>query len=155
MRRLLFLTALVLAAPFLKAAPPELEKALAAWAAPDPAPPFRSVLVDLNSDGLLDSVVLALGSGYCGSGGCTLAIFKGTAAGFEAVSDSTLTREPIYVLPEVRSGWHTLSVLVSGGGAEPGQALLRFDGKKYPRNPSTQQRAKDGDMKSAQQLSLK
>ena len=154
MKRLLSLIVVVLLSPSLEAASPELDQAVAAWAAPDPVPLYRSVLIDLNGDGLRDAIVLALGSVYCGSGGCTLAIFKGTPKGFEAVSDSTISREPIYVLSEVKSGWRTLSVLVSGGGAAPEQALLRFDGEKYPRNPSMQPRATEGDMKSAQQLSL-
>ncbi|MES1192024.1 MAG: hypothetical protein ABUS47_13210 [Steroidobacter sp.] len=153
--KFLLLIVVILAAPSPQAASPELNKAVAAWSAPDPMPLYRSVLVDLNGDGQQDAVVLVLGSDYCGSGGCTLAIFKGTAKGFEFVSDSTITREPIYMLSETKFGWRTLCVLVEGGGAKRGQALLRFDGKKYPLNPSMQPRATDGDLKSAQQLFLK
>ena len=35
-------------------------------------------------------------------------------------------------------GWNDLAVGVSGGGATPHIALLRFSGGRYPSNPSTQ-----------------
>ena len=37
------------------------------------------------------------------------------------------------------NGWRDLSVLVAGGGIIPGyQAVLQFDGRAYPSNPSMQ-----------------
>lgn len=154
MKRLFLLASMALSSAAIAAGPPELEAAIAAWAAPEPLPTYRYALTDLNGDGQMDAIVLALGPYYCGSGGCTMAIFKGTSDGFAAVSDASITREPIYVLTEVKSGWHTLSVHVAGGGAQPGQALLRFDGAKYPSNPSMQERASQTDLKTAQQLTL-
>jgi hypothetical protein len=83
-----------------------------------------------------------------------MVIFKGTSTGvFEVVSHSTITREPIYVLAAVNSGWRTLSVLASGG-LSAAQVLLRFDGEGYPLNPSLQTRVTPADLESAQRLQL-
>jgi hypothetical protein len=41
------------------------------------------------------------------------------------------------VSPHRRNGWNDLIVFVSGGGIQPGYyAVLPFDGKKYPENPT-------------------
>jgi hypothetical protein len=42
------------------------------------------------------------------------------------------------VLNTKSNGWHDISVVVAGGGIQPGyEAVLSFDGKTYPSNPST------------------
>ena len=73
---------------------------------------------------------------------------------FDFVSYSTLAREPILVLPEKRHGWHTLSILVAGGGLDAHQALLRFDGEKYPKNPTLRNHAGPHDLEGAEKLIL-
>ena len=97
---------------------------------------FNFSLVDLNGDGIPDAIVLFKGQKNCGSGGCRLEIFRGTKQGFEFISGSTISREPIQILAEKRFGWHSFTVSVSGGGAKPCDALMRFNGQKYPLNPS-------------------
>jgi len=97
-------------------------------------PSFRHVLVDLNQDGTLDAIVLLQGPDWCGSGGCDMLVFRGTSKGFRFVSGSTITFPPIRVLAEKRHGWSTL-VVRSGG---TGDVLMRFDGRRYPLNPSLQ-----------------
>ena len=48
-----------------------------------------------------------------------------------------ITRPPIYVLSDASKGWHSIGVLVAGGGILQGyEAELRFNGKTYPLNPS-------------------
>ncbi|MBK9624743.1 MAG: hypothetical protein IPO38_09305 [Rhodocyclaceae bacterium] len=136
----------------LVAGTPALDKAVATWAAPEKLPMYVYTLADLNGDSVLDAVILIRDPVYCGSGGCRMIILKGTTEGFSPVSTSTITREPILLLPEVRHGWRTLSVLVAGGGALPGQVLMRFNGAAYPSNPSLQVRAIPKDMKGAQTL---
>jgi hypothetical protein len=43
----------------------------------------------------------------------------------------------VRVLASRTNDWHDLSVPVRGGGVVPGyEALLRYNGKKYPSNPS-------------------
>jgi hypothetical protein len=154
MRRTYLAAATGLASSLLQAAPPALDKAMQEWASPEPTPAYRHALTDLDGDGALDAIVLVVTPYYCGSGGCSMVIFKGTAHGFRIVSDATITKQPIYVLPEVKHGWHTIAVYVSGGGAEAGHALLQFDGEQYPGNPSMQKRASPGDIKSARRLTL-
>jgi putative lipoprotein len=114
------------------------------------APSFKFALVDLNDDGVLDAVVLI--TDRCGSGGCNMLILRGTAGGFTVVSGSTITNEPIKVSPELHHGWHTLLVSVRGGGVQPGLVLMRFNGTKFPLNPTVQPRATQAQADSATAL---
>lgn len=129
-----------------------LEKAIIAWAEESKAPSYRYAFADLNGDGIDDAVVLITDNQYCGSGGCSFVIFQGVGGGFKVISSSTITREPILLLPEKKKGWHTLSVFVAGGGAKPGQVMMRFDGKEYPSNPSMEPKANNSDLKGAKTL---
>jgi hypothetical protein len=80
---------------------PAVDHAVSTWASARKPPGYRYALTDLNRDGLPDAIVLVSDSEYCGSGGWTLLVLKGTSAGFEVMSDATITREPIDVLREV------------------------------------------------------
>ncbi|MBU5636275.1 hypothetical protein KOM00_05965 [Geomonas sp. Red69] len=142
----------VSATPALAGDVPALEKAIKAWTEESTAPTFKHAFADLNDDGIDDAVVLITDNQYCGSGGCSFVIFQGVAGGFKLVSSSTITREPILLLTEKKKGWHTLSVFVAGGGAKAGQVMIRFNGKKYPGNPSMQPKAKKNDLKGAKTL---
>lgn len=115
---------------------------------------FDFAFVDLNGDGIPDAIVLFKGPEDCGSGGCTLEIFRGTKHGFAFVSGSTISRKPIEILPELRFGWHSFTVSVRGGGAKPCGALMRFDGHKYPLNPSIAPCATPAQLKSATQAAM-
>lgn len=112
-------------------------------------PQLRTFSFDLNEDGRLDAIVLLTGNKWCGSGGCKMLVFQGTATGFSFVSASSITREPVAVLRETTHGWHTL-VVASG---DVGRVLMRFNGRTYPSNPSMQPRASLLQTKEAQQLS--
>ncbi len=101
-------------------------------------PEFRHALVDLDEDGTEDAIVLITSRAWCGSGGCTMLVFRGTPDGFEWVSSSTITNEPIRVLLDRAHGWHSLAVRVRGGGISPRDAIMPFDGRRYPPNPSMQ-----------------
>ena len=116
---------------------------------------FESALVDLDGDGILDAVVLFSGAGDCGSGGCSLEIYRGANHGFHFVSHSTVSREPIRLLDEKSFGWHSLTVSVGGGGAKAcDAALMRFNGRKYPGNPSSMPCATAAQLKSAKPLMM-
>jgi len=65
-------------------------------------------------------------------------VFKGTKSWFQFVSRSMLLRGPLLVSDTKTRGWRDLVVEVSGEGAIPKRVALKFDGKKYPLNPSTQ-----------------
>jgi putative lipoprotein len=100
--------------------------------------PHQTAQIDLNGDGHLDVLVLLQNPIYfCGTGGCTMLVFKGTQAGFEFVSRSSLIRGPVLVSETKTHGWRDLIVEVSGGGIAPKQVALKYTGSKYPLNPST------------------
>ena len=107
---------------------------------------FRHALTDLNGDGRDDAIVLLLGGSWCGSGGCNMIVLRGTKEGFTVVSGSTITNEPIRVSPEKVQGWRTLIVFSKGKG----DVLMRFNGTRYPLNPSTQPKATPAQVNAAQ-----
>jgi len=95
-------------------------------------------LVNLSTDGTPEAIVYLTGNGWCGSGGCNTLILGRDGSSWRVVTNITITRPPIRVLSNTSNGWHTIGVWVQGGGIQPGyEAELRFDGKTYPRNPST------------------
>jgi hypothetical protein len=106
---------------------------------------YRKARVDLNDDKIEDAIVLFDSPGQCGSGGCNMEIYKGTKTGFEFVSGSTITFSPIRVGSERLYGWKTLIVLSGGTGT----VLLRFNGSRYPLNPSLQPKATKSQIDSA------
>ena len=108
-------------------------------------PPYKSSRFDLNSDGTDDAIVLLTGSFWCGSGGCTMLVFKGLNENFELVSSTSVTLEPIRVLEQPSNGWAGLIVHSRGHG----EALLRFNGKSYPGNPSRAPLASEADLQAA------
>ena len=114
-------------------------------------PPFEYARADLNDDGILDAVVL-LGDGWCGSGGCNMLILRGSPHRFTLLSSATIANQPIKVSSEVRYGWRTLVVWVKGGGSQPGFVLMRFNGARYPLNPTLQPRATREQVDSATAL---
>ena len=72
-------------------------------------------------------------------------VFRGTKDKFIFVSGSTITFEPIRVSPEKSHGWKTLIVYSKGKG----DVLMRFDGKRYPLNPSMQPKAPPAQLEAA------
>lgn len=123
--------------------PDSLNQALLSYLAkkgddPKTVDPHQTVLIDLNGDGRQDALVLLENPVYwCGTGGCTMLVFKGTKSGFKFVSRSSLIRGPVLVSESKTHGWRDLIVEVSGGGIAPKQVALKYTGSKYPLNPST------------------
>jgi hypothetical protein len=121
----------------------ELNQALLAYLAKTKvesqyAHPHQTALIDLNGDGRQDALVLLENPMYfCGTGGCTMLVFKGTPSGFEFVSSSSLIRGPLLVSETNTHGWRDLIVEVSGGGMAPKHVAMKFTGSEYPSNPST------------------
>jgi hypothetical protein len=93
-------------------------------------------LVDLNGDDEDEVLVLMLGPGLCGSGGCNMMILEKAIESYRIVTETTITNQPIQVLEPSSNGWRDLAVTVRGGGITAYEAVLRFDGTSYPRNPS-------------------
>jgi len=83
-------------------------------------------------------IVYVYGQGWCGSGGCTMLILVPHDSSYKIIGRATIVRLPIRILNSTTNGRHDISVWVGGGGIRPGyEALLPFDGKKYPSNPAT------------------
>jgi putative lipoprotein len=121
-----------------------LAAALAAYLKREGAPAATRTaraLVDLDGDGRRDGVVLLMSTYFCGTGGCTLAVFANTRAGYRFVSRSTLVSSPVRVSTASSHGWRKLIVRVRGGGGPAADRSLSFDGKRYPLNASLQPRA--------------
>jgi hypothetical protein len=98
---------------------------------------YSAAFVDLRDDGKNEVLVYLSSNGWCGTGGCTMLILAPEGSSYTLVTRTTITRLPIRVLVTKSNGWHDISVVVAGGGIQPGyEADLSFDGKTYPSNPS-------------------
>lgn len=105
---------------------------------------YSDALSDLNRDNQPEALVYAMGTtagngeaDLCGSGGCNLYVLSLAATGYRLVSSISLARPPVRVLRHSTNGWRDLGVWVAGGGINPGhEAQLRFDGHRYPANPT-------------------
>jgi len=78
---------------------------------------------------------------WCGAtGGCTLFILTNSGGDWRVLSRMTLVHLPVRVLPHLSKGWHDLEVSYSGKLPDGRPALvtsrMRFDGARYPLNPS-------------------
>ncbi|WP_264565325.1 hypothetical protein [Flavobacterium sp. N3904] len=85
---------------------------------------------DLNDDGKKEILVGLTGSYFCGSGGCTQYILDNQGA---VISRFTVADYPIVIDTEKSLGWKNL--FIPSGGKN---RIVKFDGKKYPSNPSLQ-----------------
>jgi hypothetical protein len=82
-------------------------------------------------------IVYVTGQGFCGTGGCPLLILSNRQDAYAKIARITATWPPIRVLDTRTHGWPDIGVWVEGGGIQPGyEAQLRFDGTKYPSNPT-------------------
>ena len=88
--------------------------------------------VDLNGDKKPEVIVYAYGPMLGGSGGDSGLILKEVSEGYQVISELSLVRTPIIISDNKTKGWNDIIMEVSGGGATPGQAVLKFNGKKYP-----------------------
>lgn len=100
---------------------------------------YTAAEVNLNSDGVPEIIVYAVGRGFCGSGGCTMIILAKEGRGFRIISGVSIVRLPIRLLERRTNGWHDLSVRVGGGGISvPYEAELKFGAGGYPSNPTVE-----------------
>ena len=89
-------------------------------------------------DGKSGEIIVYLsGDGWCGSGGCTMLILEPAGLTFKVLGRVTVVELPITLLPSMHNGPPDIEVAVHGSGAQPSyNAVLSFDGKRYPGNPS-------------------
>ena len=96
---------------------------------------YKRADADLNGDGRRESIVYATDS--CGSGGCDMYVLSPEGKSFRLVLDASVSQLPIRLLPTSTQGWRDIGVTVSGGGImQPYMARLRFNGGRYPDNPT-------------------
>lgn len=98
---------------------------------------YAAAFTDLNGDGKDEIIVYLMDAKWCGSGGCSTLILAPRDSGYILITRTSVTQLPIRVLSTKTNGWHDLGVWVQGGGIRSGyEAKLRFNGTKYPSNPS-------------------
>ena len=98
---------------------------------------YRSATADLNGDGKPEILVYATDPEMCGTGGCNLYVLSRRRDAYRIVMRSTLVQLPIRLLPTKSHGWRDIGVTVSGGGIRRSYtAAMRFNGKRYPNNPT-------------------
>ena len=96
--------------------------------------PYDVGFIDLNNDNIKDAIVYLKSRNWCGSGGCTTFVFKGTDSGFVFQSKIMIVKKPIVISQSKTNGY--LDLIVNTGGV--GTVVLKFNGKNYPLNPSAQ-----------------
>lgn len=83
---------------------------------------------DLNDDGKKEIFVGLTGGYFCGSGGCTQYILDNQGA---ILSTFTVSDYPVVIDTNKTKDWKDLFILSKGK-----YHIVKFDGKKYPSNPS-------------------
>ncbi|MXV52108.1 hypothetical protein GS399_14110 [Pedobacter sp. HMF7647] len=89
---------------------------------------------DLNDDGKKEIFVGFTGTYFCGSGGCQALILSPEG---KKISSFSVVDYPFTIYPGKTKGWHDL--VVRSGGAD---RLLKWNGNKYPFNPSVEPKSK-------------
>ncbi len=97
---------------------------------------YAVAFVDLNRDGRNEAIVHLLSRSMCGSGGCVTYVLTPARGGYRSVGRMTVSRTPVRLLATSSHGWRDLSVAYSGGGMRPGAGRMRFNGTRYPGNPT-------------------
>ena len=99
-----------------------------------PGARYAIAFSDLNDDHHDEAILHLEDRGFCGSGGCTTFVLTEAEAGWLPLGRITISRLPIYRLPEHHSGWFDLAVYVGGGGMQPGLRAVRFTEGRYASN---------------------
>jgi hypothetical protein len=105
--------------------------------APDTATKITTVTVTVDNGKAEEDIVYISGQEWCGSGGCTMLILEPTGSSFKVLGRVTIVQLPIRLLRTMRNGHPDIGVFVQGGGILLAyEAVLTFNGRKYPSNPS-------------------
>ncbi|WP_148301426.1 hypothetical protein [Asaia prunellae] len=99
-----------------------------------------NILISRVNMNIQENTIIAYldGTNYCGSGGCTTLILSYGKENnkLRLVSRLTVVKLPIILLQSSSHGWRDMAVHVSARDEKSSFAVLRFDGQKYPGNPS-------------------
>ncbi|MCP9837052.1 META domain-containing protein [Cyanobium sp. N.Huapi 1H5] len=113
------------------AASPDLRRPLGSAAGGMGRISYVHARTDLDGDGRQDVLVYLMGPYVCGTGGCTLQVFRQEARGYRLISSFPSSRLPVIVPEARRSRWRDLWRLQSGGGAPATWVREVFDGRGY------------------------
>ena len=91
---------------------------------------------DLDGDGEEEAVALLSGPYWCGSGGCDALVLRRNGGSYDVLMEASVSRAPIGVLGASTNGFRDLYIHVGGGGLPFGAVAMRFDGRRYPDNPT-------------------
>ena len=108
--------------------------------------PHKVEYLDLNGDNIKDAVTVFTGAKSCTENGCNMLVHQGLGDNkFKLVSDIAPVKSPITFSETTTGGWKDIVANV-GSKAEPKNVALKFDGKGYPENASTQTAIKDSEI---------
>ncbi|MDY6897875.1 MAG: hypothetical protein SWZ49_07310, partial [Cyanobacteriota bacterium] len=108
--------------------------------------PHKVEYLDLNGDNIKDAVTVFTGSKSCTDNGCNMLVHQGLGENkFKLVSDISPVKSPITFSKTTTGGWKDVIANVGSKG-EPKNVALKFDGKGYPENASTQPEIKDSEI---------
>lgn len=89
------------------------------------------------ADPKVETLVYVSEPEICGTGGCALWVLDRTQTGYKENTYITVVQKPVRVLTTWSHGRPDLAVWVQGGGIQPGyEAVLKFNGRAYPNNPT-------------------
>lgn len=137
----LFLTGLLILQPGCAANEPParykdgLRSALSTFLAQspfEPDPATRYSVANIRASGL--TVVLLTGGGWCGSGGCTLLIFRSGGTALKLIGRITLAETPITLMRSSHHGLPDIGVETKDMPHPDHEDILQFDGTKYIRH---------------------
>lgn len=100
--------------------------------------------VDLNGDGKPEIFAYLVGTYFCGTGGCSAAIFKEKNDNYQLLARFSVVNNPIIISENKTKGYKDIIMNVYGGGIEPFFARLKYNGTTYPSNPSIQPKVEPG-----------
>lgn len=114
-----------------------LRKFLQNWNGRPDGTRYIAAFTKLNGGQRPEAIVHLLSNSWCGSGGCSTLILAQYGKSWRIITNIRITHTPIRILAKIKHGWHSIGVLVSGGGVTNAyEAELDFNGKTYPINPT-------------------
>jgi hypothetical protein len=104
---------------------------------PDKTTHVSSAVVK-RGDGSIEEIIVYLsGESWCGSSGCYMYVLEPYNSSYKLIGEVSIVKLPIRILPTTSNGHHDIAVFVQGGGIVEGyEAILQFNGKRYPSNPT-------------------
>lgn len=100
--------------------------------------------IDLDDDGKPEIFAYLVGDGFCGTGGCSAAIFKEKNKKYQLLARFSIVNNPVIISNSKTKGYKDIIMNVYGGGILPFFSRLKYDGTTYPSNPSIQPKVEPG-----------